>query len=476
MKQQRACLDNQSRACNWLYNKVLEKANALKEHFKATGDPESAKVLYSSRGLRNLVPGIKKDHPYLKNVYSSPLKNTALRVTDSIRTYQSSYKGKRRGATVGWPRFRSWTHRWFSLFYDEPTSGYRIENTILRLSLGTGIDKKRCAIKIPILDAHVLKDKEIRNLRIVKQAGVFSMVVTVRRSVPATKDIKKIIALDPNHKNMAYGVDNEGRALKIDAPSWLKTYDLRLDELKSLLDRCKKKSYLVDSEDKKAIPGQRWQQSRRYKKVHKVYTKARAKRQEVTKLFCYRLANSLYKQYDLVAIGDYTPRGNGITTPMRRAMNNRSLIGRCKEIFSWVALKSGKTYHEFCEKGTTRTCHACNFVVDKGIAPHIRQWTCPSCKAHHIRDENVACNGLRKVLRNLLIKSETLSSPVPSSGRVLIKERWAWRVLSSGLIARRGDNAATLLHLQEIKTDCVVASDLKLPITSLSNFRRAVLR
>jgi hypothetical protein len=72
---------------------------------------------------------------------------------------------------------------------------------------------------------------------------------------------------------------------------------------------------------------------------------------------------------------------------------------------------------------------------------------------------------LREVLRNLSIKSETLSSSVPSSGRVLIKERWAWRVLSSGVIVRRGDTTAILLHLQEIKTECVVASDLKLPIT-----------
>jgi putative transposase len=74
----RACLDDQSRACNWLYNKVLEKANALKEHFKTTGDPEeSAKELYSSRGLRNLVPGIKKDNPctprgYYSNIVEFP--------------------------------------------------------------------------------------------------------------------------------------------------------------------------------------------------------------------------------------------------------------------------------------------------------------------------------------------------------------------------------------------------------------------
>ncbi len=434
-----SCLDDQSRKCNSLYNKVLEKANQLKDQFKKTGDLESSKILYSPRGLRNLVPGIKEEYPYLKSVYSAPLKNTALRVTDAIKAYQQSRKGKRAGAKTGWPGFRSWSSSWFSLLYDEPTKGYRFEGNNLVLSLGTGIEKKRHSLTVPISDVHALEGKEIRNLRIVKESGFFSAVVTVIRLLPETKPIKKILALDPNHKNFAYGVDNEGKAVEIAAPFWLKAFDVRLDELKSKLDRCKKKSYLVPVVDiQGAIVKQRWQPSRRYAKIAAVYAKTLTKRRELTKLFCYRLASYFYKHYDLVAVGDYTPRGNGITTPMRRAMNNRSLIGRFKEILSWVALKSGKSYHEFAEKGTTRTCHACEFIVPNGLALHVRQWTCPSCSAHHIRDENAACNGLRKTLRDLSLKSKELSLPVPSSGHVLIKERWAWRVASSSALCTAG--------------------------------------
>ncbi len=38
--------------------------------------------------------------------------------------------------------------------------------------------------------------------------------------------------------------------------------------------------------------------------------------------------------------------------------------------------------------------------------------------------------------------SREKSLPVPSSGHVLIKERCAWRVLSSGALVRRGDKTA----------------------------------
>ncbi len=149
-----------------------------------------------------------------------------------------------------------------------------------------------------------------------------------------------------------------------------------------------------------------------------------------------------------MAIGDYTPHGQGITTPMKRAMNNRSLIGRFKNILRWIAIKSGKTYQEFPEKGTTRTCHACECVVDGGMDPAIQIWICQSCSLEHIRDENAACNGLRKVLTALPLHEENPkisreeSLPVPSSGHVLIKERCAWRVLSSGALVRRGDKTA----------------------------------
>ena len=443
-KKTAACLDDQSIKCNSLYNKLLEQANDLLTELKATGNPACAKILYDKRGLRDLVPSIKQAYPYLKSVYAAPLKNTALRLTESIHAYQESNKGKRAGKKTGWPRFRSWKKSWFSLFYDEPNKGYFIEDNILHLSLGLGEDRKRKSLPIPIVEAHVLKNLEIRNLRVVKENGIFSMVITVVRSVPEPKPIKRIIVFDPNHKNFAYGVDNQGRAIEIQAPHWLKRYDKRLDELKSAMDQCQKKSTLVPIfDDKEEVVGQRWLPSRRLKRLTIAYEKALAKRRELTKLFCYRLANILYSQYDLVAIGDYTPSGNGITRFMRRAMNNRSLIARFKEVVSWVATKSGKVFQEFPEKGTTRTCSCCQFVVDGGLDPSIREWTCPSCGVFHLRDENAACNGFKLVLRNLKkIGGDLLCPSVPSSGHAPIEERWAWRILSSGALVRCGGKIA----------------------------------
>ncbi|MCX6990547.1 MAG: transposase [Chlamydiae bacterium] len=435
-QEEQKILDGQSRICNWLYNDLLDKAQTYKKEFKE-GNKESGRTLYTKRGFRNLLPQMKEHHPFLKEVHSSPLKNAALRCSDAIRTHQKSKKGLRKGKLVGWPKFRGWKRKWFSLFYDEPTKGFSIEGQTLKLSLGMGEDRKQRSIEIPLPEAAVLKDKKIRNLRIIFELGKYFAVFTIEKEMQKLKPLVKVIALDPNHKNLAYGVDTEKRALEIEAPLWLKNYDKRIDELKSKRDRCNKKSKKVAVLDTKGNPIGKVRNvpSKQWLKRNDTLQRALHKRREQTKTFMFTAAHKLFKEYDCVAIGDYTPNGGGLSRKMRRAMNNRSLIGRFKQVLSWVGKKSGKLFLEFDEKGTTRTCCKCNAVVEGGLSPKIRVWQCSECQTMHIRDENAAVNGLGKVLRDLATKSETIVSHIVSGSDLFpVKERWAWCVLPSGVI------------------------------------------
>ena len=429
-------LDGQSRICNWLSNTLLELAEGHRSEYIRTQNKESAKIVYSPRGLRNLLPALKEQHPFLRVAHSSPLKNTALRVSKSIDAHQKSKKGKRKGKKVGWPKFKAWSKSWYSLLYDEPGKGFTIEKDLLILSLGKGKDRSQRYLSIPIVGAEALEGKEIRTLRIIKELGVFYAIFTVFCLVPQTKSITKVIALDPNHKNLAYGVDTEKNGIEIAAPTWLKAHDRRMDELRSLRDRCQRKSQKMPVVDEhgQSTGKTYWKPSKRWGKRNCVLERMLRKRREQTKTFLYTTAHALYAKYDCVGIGDYAPHGDGITTKMRRAMNNRSLIGRFKEVLSWVACKSGKTFLEYKEKGTTRTCHPCGCVVEGGLAPSIRRWRCSSCSSENDRDENAAKNGLREVLRELSKKCETFVSQVSSSDLVHVVERWAWRVLPGGVL------------------------------------------
>jgi len=64
------------------------------------------------------------------------MKNTALRLSATIEVYQKSRKGSRKGKKTGWPKFRSWSQKYFSLLYDEPKKGFKVSGKTLTISLG----------------------------------------------------------------------------------------------------------------------------------------------------------------------------------------------------------------------------------------------------------------------------------------------------------------------------------------------------
>lgn len=427
-------LDSQSKICNWLYNQLLERANELRTQFIASEgqDSEAALSVYSKRGLRNLIPALKQEYPFLKTVYSSPLKNAALRLSSAIREYQKSRQGKRNGKDVNWPKFRSWKNKWFSLEYEEPWKGYRVKGRTLALSLGVDRDGKRLMVRGELVRPLPFPRERVKSLRIVKESGRFYAVFTVERELPETRlGSVRAIALDPNHKNLAYGVGTDGRGIEIENLAHLKILDRRIDEVKAKRDRCQRKSRLVEYVREDGSVHRHWEPSRRWKRYNQVLQRLYRLRREQTKTYLYTVANALCREYDVIGIGDYTPRGGGLSTGMRRAMNNQSLIGRFKKVAVWTAAKSGKLCDEYNEYETTCRCCVCGEKVGGGIPPDVREWTCANCGSFHMRDENAAQNGLRRV-------RETL---VPGSGRVplvQVSARWTWRVAPTGVLTLPG--------------------------------------
>jgi putative transposase len=407
-------LDGQSKILNWAYNQLLSRAKTKLESLSDSScdKTQTLKLIYSKRGLRDLIPMMKEEHPFLKTVHSSPLKNAALRLSEAIAA-SSTKRNKRRK----FPRFRSQRQKWFSLLYDESGKGFKIlKDRLLKLSLGQDENKKRLYVT-----AQLEKSLEsfgmhtIRQLRITKEKSGYFAVFTVERADPQAKPIRKIIAIDPNHKNLGYGVSSTGLAVEIHNPYFIKSLDKQIDSVKRRRDLCKRRSTKIELESGKVI----WKPSRRWEVFQNKLEKLYIKRQEQTKSFMYTLANKLYKNFDLVSMGDYTPNGGGISTKMRRAMNNQSLIGRFKLVLNWVAKKSGKHFHVWNEKGSTRTCHACGFKHERSLSPEIREWSCPGCNMFHIRDENAALNGLMRTRKEF----ELFCSNHPAQ----VTARCAWR-------------------------------------------------
>ena len=95
-KETKLILDDQSKKCNWLYNKLLDIA---REDYN-NGNTLN---LMSGRNLRDYVVKLKGENPFLYSVHSSPLKNVAIRLKDS---YVRFFKGLSKI-----PHFRSYSQK-----------------------------------------------------------------------------------------------------------------------------------------------------------------------------------------------------------------------------------------------------------------------------------------------------------------------------------------------------------------------------
>lgn len=438
-------LDGQSKICNWLKNRLKDEVeNRLKLLAQAPkteeGQPPSEQVqallrtIYTNQGLRNLVPELKDQFPFLKSVHSSPLKNIALRVADTIDRFQKSKKKQGKAASHSqWLTYSSWKRDWTSLEYEEPNKGWSVaEFGWLKLSLGVNAEGKRLALRLKLVDPpkHLAKARSCRIIR--EGRDRYYAVFTFRREKKPAVDGGRLVYLDPNHKNFAYGLDNQGNAFEVFNLVKLAAAEKSLDKLKGYRDKCNKKSLWVDTVRSDGSVGSHWRPSRRWQRYQDAVTRLEAKVRGQKKHFMYSLANRLMREYDVIGIGDYVPAStdHGKGAVYNRAVVNRAFHGKFKSVLTWVGQRSRKRVLVMDEAGTTRTCHCCGFVVEGGIAPDIRAWTCPQCQTQHIRDENACQNGLRRMVSQMT--GEADCPYLPCLGHQRIAQRCNWRFSAQG--------------------------------------------
>lgn len=387
-------LDGQSKMCNWMYNQLLM---LIEEDYKNGHQ----KRLLNGMKLRNEVPKFKQKHLFLNKVHSSPLKNTALRLKDAYdRFFDPTLDNQK-------PKFRSWKKKWFSLYYDQPNKGFKVfDEKKLSISFGKRTEdeyqelmkldkktKKQLSIIVLLTESFVLKENEIlKTLRITKDIGGYYAVFTIEHTAEQEQvKEKSYIVFDPNHKNLAVGMDDQGRSYELKAlSSTLKYWDKRIDEIKSKRDRCERFAKLIITPYTAY-----WKPSKRWGYLNRALERAELTRREQIKQMLYSYAHYFSKKFDHIFIGDYVPTPDVAKYgSMRRAMLNQTPIGQFRKTLQWVQEKNQKHYTKVDETNTTKECCVCGHVEKK--EPSIRVFTCEKCHTTMNRDMNSVVNIAKK--------------------------------------------------------------------------------
>jgi putative transposase len=338
------------------------------------------------------VPALKADRPFYNAVHSSVLKNAALRLSRAIRAHQ------RDKSQCGWPRFRHWKNAWFSLEYEEPGKGWSVEDGVLHVQFGKDADGNRLGVALGLVKPPK-RVRQAKGVRIVKENGRYFAVFTLeerpvqkRSTQTDDQDVPVCVYIDPNSKNLGDGVGTDGAAFEIDNLPGLRDLDVRIDKLKRKRDRCRKHSQKVEFVRKDGSLHRHWVAARAWRRRDRAVKRLENVRREWIKQYLFATAHRLFDLYDVVGIGDWSPQngdhGRGRTA--NRTLRGRHHLGMFRRVLQWVAEKRGRFAYVLDERGTTRTCNGSGHVVDGGLPPDVRAWTCSSCGAAHHRDENAA--------------------------------------------------------------------------------------
>lgn len=79
-----------------------------------------------------------------------------------------------------------------------------------------------------------------------------------------------------------------------------------------------------------------------------------------------------------------------------------------RTFLNMLAYKANLYNHQFITvdpRNTTQTCNDCGFVMGTNDTSKLtlndRQWDCPNCGVHHVRDHNAALNILERGLAEI---------------------------------------------------------------------------
>ena len=325
-------------------------------------------LLKNSYNLRNYLIQNKKGTDY-EFIYSSLVKNTAMRLKD---TYKRFFKGN------GFPKFKAYNRKWFSLYYDEAGKSPKVNGNKVLIKLGKDKDGNNLNFECKIKG---YLNEEFKTCRIIKRKDKNKYFIQFTVELPDKKPKEFIygkdwVSIDPNHKNFFAAVDSDYCSLEVEKIDVAERLDKEIDKVKSKLS----------NKDK---------HSRRHRHLQNVLDRLYNKRDEQIKNCLYEIAHYLAKRYNVIIIGDYTPSKDVATYKnMRRSMLNQTHIGKFRHILKHVCDKYGKTLLIGDERYTTQKCCITDTLTKR--PPDVRKWKVGNRKV--LRDLNSSVNIASKIM------------------------------------------------------------------------------
>ena len=394
--QQKKIIDLNGNIARTVYNKMVAIDQELYQLKQIKLPISSILLRIEELEKRKNARNMSNHYPYMqdKNIDS-------LAKANAIQNYQKAWKMFRQVHRTGTPKFHK--------------KGYYLSyQTNAQYGKGTKMDVYSATVKF--LDNKHIKLPKLGRLRV---AGSHRRIIDKKKdirigTVTVSKDsadryfvsmqlgsdtpfVNKLtrtnsqIGIDLNTENFL--TTSEGQV--IDNPRYYRMIKGRLAKAQRTLSRRERRA----KKEKRSL-----RNSKNYQKQRRLVAKIHDKIRNQRNNFLNVNSTILINNHDLIVAENLKSKNMLKNHALALSISDvgwRSFLQK----LAYKADLYQRTFIVVHPKNTTQTCHDCGFIMGSGNTEKLtlkdREWTCPACQTHHIRDVNAAKNILSKGLKQL---------------------------------------------------------------------------
>ena len=325
----------------------------------------------------------------------------SLTKANAIQNYRKAWNAFRKVHATGVPKFHRKSYHWRY----QTNCQYPGQKTTL-LTNGTVCFLDNSHVKVPKIGLLRVAGSQARLLKRICETRIGTVTLTkdsadrffLSMQLASDESFVKVSKATHGHVGIDLNTDNfltDSEGNIVPNPRYYRTIKGKLAKEQRILSRRQQRA----KKEHRSL-----RDSKNYQKQRLLVAKLHAKVMNQRHNFLQQISTALIKNHDLVVAEELRSKNLLKNHALALSISDvgwRTFLG----MLAYKAKLYGRQFITINPRNTTQTCRDCGFVMGTNGTDKLtlddRNWTCPNCGIHHIRDWNAAKNILDKGIAKL---------------------------------------------------------------------------